>query len=807
MSFPPNPNFDKFIYKSSDLRTKEPSKEQYVQVGINTGNSTGTFETFVNTYLYKIIGNKYQLLGDKKVIIQETDEVVITNKNGKIVKVIKDPINSSEEEETIEVIEDGEPVVKTFTTLYYSYERKNNPENLCRTLIDISTEFYLNRSLPSVFNFSTNTDKLFIDQILKTPFNGDNQWFGVSRTKSTSSPEVLIQIGTDGLILDTFECPLPIEESTDIIQVSLNFEDGIKNLPDPPSPTPPELPPLVPDPGPPTVSATFNSDGGTQINPQTGPSPLYVSQPPNPTKTNFIFNGFSPTLPAVITEDTVFTAIFTPIPPTIDPPTISSSFASSIKADSAVIGGNVINANNGPIESRGSVYRELIGSVATEGQIVPHIADNNIVLEPFQGIRVGSNIYVYDISNNQWNSDNRLDIDNNSGITSDGEGLGVFTSELENLNSGREFIYRAYATNTGNDGQEQISYGEIKSFRSNPLDIKTSVPFDISPISGKGGGLITNTGNLAILSRGLLLAPSSVNDSDITLFRALNISEPNITIIPDTGDLANSLFRLDLGDLTPGTAYKVRAYATNARGTKEGNVKSFNTPPKPLPTVTASTVQINETNITFQVRVDDIGFDDVFEVGILLTPSGTPSITNPPANQLQIIRNVKVTREEEPKSFRISVNGLSHSTQYSFRGYAKNSGGAGQSSVGSVTTLTPSVDPQKPTVTLTDFSYSSGTFFSVSGRVDSIGTGATSIQETGAVINVEGGSDILVQSTTGLIGNTFIVNDAIPGNTSDLVVIRVYARNNLNKTGVSINSRDVVIIEGSGGGSEPEASP
>jgi hypothetical protein len=71
---------------------------------------------------------------------------------------------------------------------------------------------------------------------------------------------------------------------------------------------------------PPTVTATFNTDGGSPVpDAQSGFSPLSVTTPTETIiKTGHTFNGWSPSLPATITEDTTFTAQWTvtgPPPP------------------------------------------------------------------------------------------------------------------------------------------------------------------------------------------------------------------------------------------------------------------------------------------------------------------------------------------------------------------------------------------------------------------------------------------------------------------------------------------------------------
>jgi hypothetical protein len=58
-----------------------------------------------------------------------------------------------------------------------------------------------------------------------------------------------------------------------------------------------------------TVTATFNSNGGTPTySSQSGPSPLSVSNPGSPTRSGFTFNGWSPAVPTTISADTTFVA-------------------------------------------------------------------------------------------------------------------------------------------------------------------------------------------------------------------------------------------------------------------------------------------------------------------------------------------------------------------------------------------------------------------------------------------------------------------------------------------------------------------
>ena len=65
---------------------------------------------------------------------------------------------------------------------------------------------------------------------------------------------------------------------------------------------------------PPPITATFDSAGGTPtFASQSGQSPLTVTDPGSPTRSGFVFAGWSPSLPTTITQNTTFTAQWTEI--------------------------------------------------------------------------------------------------------------------------------------------------------------------------------------------------------------------------------------------------------------------------------------------------------------------------------------------------------------------------------------------------------------------------------------------------------------------------------------------------------------
>jgi uncharacterized protein (TIGR02145 family) len=136
-------------------------------------------------------------------------------------------------------------------------------------------------------------------------------------------------------------------------------------------------------------------------------------------------------------------------------------------------------------------------------------------------------------------------------FTQDGTGTGLFNSGLSGLIQGATYYVRAYATNS--DG---TMYGNERTFTT--LTTPTVVTFvvtDVSGISAKSGGTVTNTGGSLVTAKGLCWSTNPA---------------------PTTANSITSSFTEELSGLSPNTVYYVRAYATNATGTNYGNEIIFN---------------------------------------------------------------------------------------------------------------------------------------------------------------------------------------------------------------------------------------
>lgn len=157
-----------------------------------------------------------------------------------------------------------------------------------------------------------------------------------------------------------------------------------------------------------------------------------------------------------------------------------------------------------------------------------------------------------------WNTSENPTVSNSK--TSDGTGIGTFTSNLTRLTPGTKYYVRAYATNESGTG-----YGSQHSFNTIEIQLATVTTSDFTSITQTtviSGGNITSGGEATITARGVCWS-----------------TNPNPTVADSktTSGSETNIFTCNLTGLTAGTQYYVRAYATNSAGTAYGTQKDFTT--------------------------------------------------------------------------------------------------------------------------------------------------------------------------------------------------------------------------------------
>lgn len=145
--------------------------------------------------------------------------------------------------------------------------------------------------------------------------------------------------------------------------------------------------------------------------------------------------------------------------------------------------------------------------------------------------------------------------------TTDGTGIGSFTSNVINLTLNTTYYVRAYATNSVG-----TAYGNEVTFTTSAIQLPvltTSAISNITQNTASSGGNITSDGGGAITSRGVVWSTTQ---------------NPTIELSTKTTDgSGNGTFNSNITNLTPNTQYYVRAYATNSAGTGYGNELLFTT--------------------------------------------------------------------------------------------------------------------------------------------------------------------------------------------------------------------------------------
>ncbi|MFD2068021.1 hypothetical protein ACFSKU_14085, partial [Pontibacter silvestris] len=143
-----------------------------------------------------------------------------------------------------------------------------------------------------------------------------------------------------------------------------------------------------------------------------------------------------------------------------------------------------------------------------------------------------------------------------------GTGFGTFTRDVTGLTEGVTYYVWAYATNGVGTG-----YGAREEFTTLTVPtLTTTVPlYDSLTNTAASGGEITKDGGKPVTVRGIVWSTTERNPTTELATKTSNGS-------------GTGAFTANMTDLTPGTTYYVRAYATNSIGTGYGNLDSLTTP-------------------------------------------------------------------------------------------------------------------------------------------------------------------------------------------------------------------------------------
>lgn len=146
--------------------------------------------------------------------------------------------------------------------------------------------------------------------------------------------------------------------------------------------------------------------------------------------------------------------------------------------------------------------------------------------------------------------------------TSNGTGTANFVSNMAGLSEGTTYYVRAYATN-----EVGTAYGNELTFTTSQVTgavLTTTEVTNVTSTTAVAGGNITDAGGGTIIARGICWGTAP---------------NPTITTASKTINGAGTgTFTGNLTELTDGTTYYYRAYATNSSGTTYGQEFNFITP-------------------------------------------------------------------------------------------------------------------------------------------------------------------------------------------------------------------------------------
>ena len=285
-----------------------------------------------------------------------------------------------------------------------------------------------------------------------------------------------------------------------------------------------------------------------------------------------------------------------------------------------------------------------------------------------------------------WATTHNPTIDN--AHTSDGSGVGSFTSSITGLTVNTNYYVRAYATN-----EIGTFYGEEKNFNTTMglATVTTKDITDIHPLSATCGGIVTADNGFTVTSRGVCWSV---------------VQNPTIDDSHTTNGSGTGEFNSFMENLQNSTTYHVRAYATNANGTAYGEDKSFTTTSGEIIVTTNAVTNVTASTATCggNATITNDNNLPITAKGVCWSTNHNPSLNDNHSND-----------GSGTGVFTSTISGLSVNTKYYVRAYATNQLGT---YYGSETSLTTTVG--LPIVTTTEPTLN-GTTVTTGGNVTSDG--------------------------------------------------------------------------------------
>jgi uncharacterized protein (TIGR02145 family) len=228
--------------------------------------------------------------------------------------------------------------------------------------------------------------------------------------------------------------------------------------------------------------------------------------------------------------------------------------------------------------------------------------------------------------------------------TSDGKGTGSFTSSLTGLTDNTKYYVRAYAINKAG-----TSYGNEVSFTTItivPPTLTTTEVTALSSTSAVSGGTISDEGGSPVTARGVCWSASA---------------NPTISGNKTVDGTGSGTFVSNVTELTAGSTYHLRAYATNSAGTSYGDEKVFTTSAITATLTTVAASNITRNSATAGGNITSDGGSPVTTHGVCWSTSHDPTTAG-----------YHTSDGSGTGIFSSNLTGLTPNTTYYIRAYAIN---------------------------------------------------------------------------------------------------------------------------------------
>ncbi|MDM8552765.1 dockerin type I repeat-containing protein [Desulfobacterales bacterium HSG2] len=296
----------------------------------------------------------------------------------------------------------------------------------------------------------------------------------------------------------------------------------------------------------------------------------------------------------------------------------------------------------------------------TTNSLVPILTTTEVTTFDATTATLGGNITDAGVANPTvrgvcWNTTGTPTTANDKDEETDSFSTGAFTRAVTGLTPGETYHVRAYATNT-----EGTAYGDEVTFTTTAVQatvptVTTDAVSSITTTGATGGGNVTSDGGDPVTERGVCWGTSA----DPTT------GDNTVTESPLGTDAA---FTSVITGLTAGTAYHVRAYATNSVGTSYGADVPFATADAATaPAVTTAAADpVTQNSATTGGTVTSDGGDPVTERGVCWGTSADPTTGDNTVTESPLGTDA---------AFTSVITGLTAGTAYHVRAYATNSVG------------------------------------------------------------------------------------------------------------------------------------